>query len=125
MISAFLRWLGTPFRAARAAVPFSHDGRQTLVYLVFAGCGPVLTLVVWWAMRQAGGAAQWSIFGQLANIVAGALLIVVIGLAMFVSIRAIKIGRDGLEASGDPDPGSAQVTTTTTTNVSGPQGSGQ
>lgn len=112
-------WLAAPFRAARDLFPFSHDGRQTLVYLVFAGAGPALTALVWWAMRQAGAAAQWGIFDNLANVVAAALLVIVIGLAMFVSIRAIKIGRDGIEASGEPDPDGPKVTTTTTTQVQG------
>lgn len=119
MIAAFLHWLGTPFRAARAAVPFTHDGRQTLVYLVFAGAGPALTAVVIWIMQAARDAKQWDTFSRVALIVAAALLVITIALAMFVSIRAIKIGRDGIEASGEPDPDGPQVTTTTTTQVNG------
>ena len=30
--------------------PFTRDGRQTLVYLVLAGCGPALTAGIMWAL---------------------------------------------------------------------------
>lgn len=91
-----------------ARLPFTREGRQTLVYLVFAGCGPVLTGVVIWAMAEALARVRlWGTFRDLALIVAAALLIIVCGLAMFVSIRAIRIGRDGFEANGDPGGGEA------------------
>lgn len=84
--------------------PFSRDGRQTLIYIVFAFAGPALTAVVIWAMIEAlERVALWATFRDLALIVAAALMVVVIGLAMFVSIRAIKVGRDGIEASGEGD----------------------
>ncbi|MES2903997.1 MAG: hypothetical protein V4696_07415 [Pseudomonadota bacterium] len=87
-------------------LPFTQQGRQTLVYLVFAGCGPALTCVVIWAMWQSlKRTALFPTFSYLALIVASALLIIVTGLAMFVSIRAVKLGRDGFEASGgNADP---------------------
>ena len=83
--------------------PLSKEGRQTLVYLSFAGAGPVLTAVVIWAMAV----AQWNtwrdVFANLAYMVAAGMLTIVTGLAMFVSIRSLKVSRDGLEASGgDP-----------------------
>ena len=87
--------------------PFTREGRQTLVYLVFAGCGPALTGVVIWAltvMRDfAGAGAEQRLdkFATLAMLVGAALLIVTVALACFVSIRAIKIGKDGLEANGE------------------------
>lgn len=82
--------------------PFTRPGRQTLVYLVFAGAGPALTAVVIWAMIEAlERAALWPTFSQLALIVAAGLFVIVLGLAMFVSIRAIKIGKDGIEADGE------------------------
>lgn len=81
--------------------PLTRDGRQTLVYLVFAGAGPALTLVVMWAMARAlVTPALFATFSKLAIIVAVSLLIIVTGLAMFVSIRAVKISKDGFEASG-------------------------
>lgn len=81
--------------------PLTRGGLQTLVYLVFAGAGPSLTLVVMWAMIEAlKRTALFDTFSHLAMIVAVSLLIIVTGLAMFVSIRAVKIGKDGFEASG-------------------------
>lgn len=81
--------------------PLTRDGRQTLVYLVFAGAGPALTLVVMWAMARAlDTPALFDTFSKLAIIVAVSLLIIVTGLAMFVSIRAVKISKDGFEAEG-------------------------
>lgn len=91
-LQRFNRWLSTPIRAVRGLFPFSHEGRQTLVYLVFAGAGPALTAVVWLAMQVLAGAKQWDGYMRLATIVALSLLIIVTGLGMFVSIRAIKIG---------------------------------
>ena len=48
--------------------------------------------------------AQWNtwrdVFANLAYMIAAGMLIVVTGLAMFVSIRSLKVSRDGLEASG-------------------------
>lgn len=81
--------------------PFTREGRQTLVYLVFAGCGPALTLVVMWAMSKAlEHESLFGTFSRLSTIVAVSLLIIVTGLAMFVSIRAVKISKDGFEAEG-------------------------
>jgi hypothetical protein len=97
--------LARPFRFVRDLFPFGYSGRQTLIYLLFAGAGPALTLIVIWAMRQSLAAKLWDQFRALSNEVALAHLIVVIGLAMFVSIRAIKIGKDGIEAQGDPIDG--------------------
>ena len=86
--------------------PFSRDGRQTLVYCVMAGCGPALTSVVIWAMYvirwwpDASADARLDKFAQLALCVAASLIIIVIALSCFVSIRAIKldVGRDGVSA---------------------------
>lgn len=93
--------------------PFTHEGRQTLVYLVFAGAGPALTLFVLWIMQMirdwtgASEAEKLERFAGLANYVGLALLIVVVALACFVSIRAFKasVGKDGLsiEANGEGD----------------------
>src|SRR5437868_3549461 len=91
-LARFGRWLATPVREARALFPFTHEGRQTLVYLVFAGAGPTLTLLVYLFMRVLAAARQWSAYERLATMVAIGLLVTVCGLAMFVSIRAIKIG---------------------------------
>jgi hypothetical protein len=105
-LQRFNRWLSTPVRAARALFPFTHEGRQTLVYLVFAGAGPTLTIVIWLAMRVLAAARQWDGYMRLATIVALSLLIIVTGLGMFVSIRAIKIGGllDAQGGAGDPPP---------------------
>jgi hypothetical protein len=80
--------------------PYRHEGRQTLVYLVFAGSGPALTVVVIWAMLKALDANLPKTFSQLSLIVASCLLIITTGLAMFVSLRAVKLGKDGFSAEG-------------------------
>lgn len=85
-------------------VPYSHEGRQTLVYLVFAGAGPALTCVVIWAMLRALDAQLPKTFSNLALVVAACLLIITTGLAMFVSIRAVKLGKDGFSAEGGGEP---------------------
>ena len=104
-IAAFFRWLASPIRAARTLFPFSHEGRQTLIYLVFAGAGPALTLVAIDILDTSEGAGQWGIYAAMARILGWSLLIIVCGLGMFVSIRAIKLGKDGFSAdSRDPTP---------------------
>lgn len=85
-------------------VPYSHQGRQTLVYLVFAGSGPALTAVVIWAMVTALSVGLLKTFSQLSLILAACLLIINTALAMFVSIRAVRLGKDGFSAEGGGTP---------------------
>lgn len=85
--------------------PWTRAGRQTLIYLSFALSGPAITALVIAAMLWALEYRQFDTFGTLALIVGGALLISVSGLAVFVSLRAIKLGRDGFEVSGSPNEG--------------------
>jgi hypothetical protein len=84
-------------------LPFTREGRQTLIYLMFAGAGPALCLIVMWAMSGAlAHVGLWSLFAQLSLIVAICLLVTVSGFAAFVAIRALKIGRDGFSMEGAP-----------------------
>lgn len=92
--------------------PFSRAGRQTLIYLVISLCGPALTLLTWWAMEtvehfpDTTGSERLEVYARLATMVLAGLLIIIVALSCFISIRAIKIGKDGLEASsrgGDED----------------------
>jgi len=80
--------------------PFTQPGRQTLVYFVFAWAGPVLTAITVWAMVTALANGLQATFSNLAYLVGGCLLIIVTGLAMFVSIRAVRLGKDGFSAEG-------------------------
>lgn len=86
--------------------PFTRDGRQTLIYIVLALCGPVLTVCTLWAMREielwtdVSAAERLDRFCLLAYMNSIGLLIIVAALSCFVSIRAIKISRDGFEATG-------------------------
>lgn len=98
--ASFFRWLGTPVRACRSLFPFTHAGRQTLIYIVLALAGPALTAVVMWAMQITREARQWSIFGDMADRVAWSLFVIVCALACFVSIRAIRVGKDGASVEG-------------------------
>lgn len=98
-VAAFFHWLGTPIRATRTLFPFTHEGRQTLIYLIFAGSGPILTLVGLRILNQTEAASQWGIYASQARIFGWSLFVIVSGLGMFVSIRAFKIGKDGFEFS--------------------------
>lgn len=80
--------------------PFTREGRQTLIYLSFAGAGPALSGIQIWAMLQAMRAGQWKVFSDLAMVNAAGQFLVVLALTAFVSIRAIKIGKGGLEMDG-------------------------
>lgn len=87
-------------------LPYTREGRQTLIYLALAGCGPALTVVMVWAMQvirdwnEASAAARLDKFATLAYLIGASLLIIVTALACFVSIRAVKISKDGFEATG-------------------------
>lgn len=81
-------------------LPYTREGRQTLVYLSFAGAGPILTVIVVWAMRAAERLKLFDTFANLAYILASGLLVLVISLGMFVSLRALKVSKDGIEATG-------------------------
>lgn len=97
--------LGRPWRALRECFPFSFSGRQTLIYLLFGLSGPALTALTWWAMRTAEAHGWTALFQDLADKIALCLLISTLGLAMFVSIRSFKLGKDGIEAQSDPNDG--------------------
>lgn len=94
--------------------PFNRAGRQTLVYLSLAGSGPVLTAATIWALGiirdfpGADAAARLRAFASIADKVAWSLFVVVVALACFVSIRAVKLGKGGFEAeandNGDDGP---------------------
>lgn len=99
-LGAFFRWLGSPVRGVRTLFPFTHDGRQTLIYIVLSFAGPALTLLTWWAMNIARLAGQWHIFGVMSDWVVWSLFVIVCALACFVSIRAVQIGKDGAKITG-------------------------
>lgn len=105
--------------------PMSRAGRQTLVYLALVGCGPVLTACVMWAMNiirhweEVSPIARLDAYAKLAGWMALSLFVIVIALTLFVSIRAIKIGKGGLEAEAndngdDPAPAGSTLTATAT-----------
>lgn len=111
--------------------PLTRGGRQTLVYLCLAGSGPVLTAIIIWALvtiRDWVGVdptVKLTRFSALTFYIAVSLLIIVISLAAFVSIRAIKIGKDGIEAesNGNGEEPPAVTTVTATATVTAPPGS--
>jgi hypothetical protein len=120
-LARFNRWLSTPFRAVRALFPFTHEGRQTLIYLMFSLSTGILTLIVWWAMDRLFDAKQWADAKGLADKVAWALMMSVGGYACFVSVRAIRLGKDGFDMEGrDPPNGGIASVTTTKTEVTPP-----
>lgn len=110
--------------------PFSREGRQTLIYIVLAGCGPALTGVLIWAMvviREWEGInpdRRLDQFAKISFMLALGLLIIIIALACFVSIRAVKIGRDGIEAESNGNGGDAPSVTVTASAKMTPAPSG-
>lgn len=87
-------------------LPFTRAGERTWVYMLGGLCAPVLTVIVIWALQVIrywpGATPEQKLekFFILAMLVATGLLIMVIAFACFISIRAIKVGKDGIEASG-------------------------
>lgn len=87
--------------------PFTREARQTLMYLVLAGCGPALTGCIMWALSVVevfpgtSGDARLAAYVDLAKPLGWGLMIIIIALACFVSIRAIKVGKDGIEAQSN------------------------
>lgn len=121
-----MRYITGAWSALRGLFPFTHAGRQTLVYLLYAWSVPLLTLMVQGILQVTAAYGRWDIYADVADKVANALLIGVVGYACFVSIRAIKIGKDGVDfQSKDNGEGSAQVTTVTQTTVSPADNAGQ
>lgn len=117
-VGQFGHWLATPIREFVKLFPFTHEGRQTLIYLMFSLSTVVLTLIVWWAMNEFFLARQWGHGAALANKVAWALLMSVGGYACFVSVRAIRLGKDGFGMEGrDPPSQPLTITSNTTTET--------
>jgi hypothetical protein len=103
-------------------LPYTREGRQTLIYLVLAGCGPALCFCLMWILQVvetfpgASGEQRLAAYVELAKPMGWSLIIIVLALACFVSIRSIK-GPGGFEAQGrDDEPiksGDAVVVTKT------------
>ena len=102
-LAAFFHWVGTPIRAARALFPFTSDGRKSLIYLVFAGCGPALCLILFRVLDDTKAAGQWAYYAATAEKIGWALLIAVAALSTYVAWQSIKIGKDGLAANARED----------------------
>jgi hypothetical protein len=96
-IAAFFRWLGTPIRATRALFPFTHEGRQTLIYLMCAFSAPMLTILTLYILDATERHQQWPIFADVARIVAYSQLIITCAFGMFVAFRSLSLGsKEGL-----------------------------
>lgn len=101
----------------RSLFPFTHEGRQTLVYVALSWAAPVICAMLLWSMSRIetfpGAAADQRLarFADLADRISWGLLIILIAYACFVSIRAIKIGKDGFSAESRDDdaPAAAQA----------------
>lgn len=90
-------------------VPWTREGRQTLLYIVLALCGPALTGCLLWALDVVRvfpgttGEQRLDAYVELSKPIGWALMVIVVALSCFVSIRAIKIGP--LEATSRDDGG--------------------
>jgi hypothetical protein len=106
-------------------LPFSRGGRQTLLALVFALCGPALTLCVLWILDTvrgfpgASGEARLDAYVKLAQPVGWSLIIIVVALACYISIRSFKAGPTGIEASGTGEGGDEVSATASVTVTKG------
>lgn len=89
-------------------LPFTREGRQTLIYIVLALCGPALTGCIMWALKVVEtfpgttGEQRLNAYVKLSEPIGWSLLIIVTALACFVSIRSIK-GPGGTEVQGRDD----------------------
>lgn len=91
--------------------PYTHEGRQTLVYMALAWAAPIICGMLIWAMQtlrdwtDAPVLQRLERFADIADRLSWGLLVILVSYACFVSIRAVKIGKDGFEASsfGDDD----------------------
>lgn len=101
-LSSLGRWLAHPFHAARRLFPFSQEGRQTLVYLIFAGAGPALTLIGISILDRTQG-IYWPVFAEMARIFGWSLFVIVASLGLYVSIRSFKIGPGGMDFTSKED----------------------
>lgn len=102
-MTSFFRWLVSPLRAIRDMFPFGHEGRQTLIYLVFAGAGPALTLIGISILNRTEG-KHWSIFAEMSRTFGWSLFVIVSSLGLFVAIRSFKIGPTGAEFNAKDAP---------------------
>lgn len=92
-------------------LPWSVNGRRTLLTIVFAACGPALTACIMWALNVVKtfpgttGEQRLAAYVKLAEPVTWSLIIIVIALASYISIRSFKAGKDGIETTsfGDDD----------------------
>lgn len=105
-MKSFFQGLKKVFFSIVAWFPFTRAGRQTFIYLMIGLCGPALTILGWWAMETVRdfpgttGTERLEVYARLATMVMVGLLVIIVALSCFVSIRAIKIGAGGIEAKG-------------------------
>jgi hypothetical protein len=97
----------------RNLFPFSHEGRQTLIYVCIAWAAPVLCGMLVWEQSRIevfpGAAAEQRLarFADISDRVSWGLMVILVAFACFVSIRAIKIGKDGFSAESRDNAASA------------------
>ncbi len=96
--------------------PWSQEGRATAVYLGFLWSVPALTALLRWAMGEiatfpgAEAGERLTRFANLADKIVDGVLLGMIVYACFISIRALKVGKDGLDVHGNEDAGAgAQI----------------
>ena len=97
----------------RDLFPFSHEGRQTLIYVCIAWAAPIMCGMLIWAQTRIekfpGAAADQRLarFADISDRVSWGLLVILVAFACFVSIRAMKIDKNGLSVESRDDAGEA------------------
>lgn len=96
--------------------PFTQPGRQTLVYLMFAGAGPALLGAIMWFQStirnwtDAPVAQRLDRYAEIAVIIAWSLFIVVLAYCAFAAFRSLKFNlKDGIDMNARDDGPSDQV----------------
>ena len=95
--------------------PFTKDGRATLIYIAFAGSVPALTALIAWILYtirwfDAPAIERLERFYQISMRVTIGFLLGMLVYGAFVSLRAFKASKDGLEFNSKDDADGAQQT---------------
>lgn len=118
-MARFFAWLGRGLLNVRGLFPFTHEGRATLVYLMFAGAGPAVMFAIIYGLRTirdwtgAPAIQRLDRFAEIVDKLGWGMVIVLVTMACFISIRAFKLNvRTGsFDVDGNSAGSAAQAAT--------------